>query len=164
MLVAEHESLVTQVEKLVDPQYRSDDHKEDRLSDLSYGAPPRTSSGLSFHGGASPICIPIPAPASLIPGPSSGLPSLSESSSDKENSAPGTQQSVVTELVTIVEEEHLDIGGESSHVMAHQVQDKLVHSVLGQRCRSKAHPSRRDRWFHPFPRLGDGGNGFPFSR
>ena len=37
MLVAEHESLVTQVEKLADPQYRSDNNKEDRLSNLSYG-------------------------------------------------------------------------------------------------------------------------------
>ena len=62
MLVAEHESLVTQVKKLADPSFRSVD-KDDRLSDLSYGAPPRTSSGLSFHGGASPIPIPIPAPA-----------------------------------------------------------------------------------------------------
>ena len=111
MLVAEHESLVTQVEKLADPQYRGND-KDDQLSDLSYRAPRRTSSGLSFHGGASPIPIPIPAPASSKPGPSSGLPS-----SDKENSAPGTQQSVVTELVAIVEEEHLDIGGESGHVV-----------------------------------------------
>ena len=161
MLVAEHESLVTQVKKLVDPQYRSNDNKEDWLSDLSYGAPPRMSSGLSFHGGASPIPIPILALA--FPGPSSGLPSSSESSSDKENSAPGTQQSVVTELVAIVEEEHLDIGGESGHVMARRVQDELVHSVLGQCCQSKAHPSRCDRRFHPFPRLGDGGNGFPFS-
>ena len=55
------------------------------------------------------------------------------------------------ELVAIVEEEHLDIGGESGHVMAHQVQDELVHSILGQRCRSKAHPFRCDRQFHPFP-------------
>ena len=150
MLVAKHKSLVTQVEKLADLKYRSDD-KEDRLSDLSYGAPPRTSSGLSFHGGASPIPIPVPALASLIPGPSSGLPSSSEGSSDKENSTPGTQQSVVTELVAIIEEEHLDIGGESGHVMACQVQEELVRSVLGQRCRSKAHPSRRDHRFHPFP-------------
>ena len=163
MLVAEHESLVTQVEKLADPQYRSID-KEDWLSDLSYGAPPRTLSGLSFHGGASPIPIPIPAPASSLPGPSSRLPSSSEDSSDKENSAPGTQQSVVMELVAIVEEEHLDIGGESCHVMARRVQDELVRAVLGQRCWSKAHPSRCDRRFHPFPRLGDGGDGFPFSR
>ena len=118
MLVAEHKSLVTQVKKLADPQYRSDDNKEDRLLDLSYGAPPRTLSGLSFHGGASPIPIPIPAPASSVPGPSSRLPSSSKSSSDKENSAPGTQQSIVTELVAIVKEEHLDIGGESGHVMA----------------------------------------------
>ena len=164
MLVAEHKSLVTQVEKLADPQYRSDDNKEDRLSDLSYGAPPRMSSGLSFRGGASPIPIPIPAPASSLPGPSSGLPSLSEDSSDKENSTPGTQQSIVTELVAVIEEEHLDIGGESGHVMAHRVQDELVRSVLGQRCRSKAHPSHHDRRFHPCPRLGDGGDGFPFSR
>ena len=164
MLVAKHESLVTQVEKLADPSFRSDDDKEDRLSDLSYGAPPRMSSGLSFHGGTSPIPIPVPAPTSQLPGPSSGLPSLSEGSSDKENSTPGTQQSVVTELVAIVEEEQLDIGGESGHVMARQVQDELVRSVLGQCCRSKAHPSRRDRWFHPFPHLGDGGDGFLFSR
>ena len=163
MLVAEHESLVTQVEKLADPSFRSVD-KEDRLSDLSYGAPPRMSSGLSFHGGASPIPIPVPAPASSIPGPSSGLPSLSESSSDKENSAPGTQQSIVTELVAVIEEDHLDIGGESGHVMAWRVQEELVRSILGQCCRSKAHPSRRDRRFHPFPRLGDGGDGFPFSQ
>ena len=117
MLVAEHESLVTQVEELADPQHRGLD-KEDRLSDLLYRAPPRTSSGLLFHGGASPIPIPVPAPASSIPGPSSGLPSSSESSSDKENSAPGTQQSVVMELVAIVEEDQLDISGESGHVMA----------------------------------------------
>ena len=119
MLVAEHKSLVTQVEKLADLQYRGDDNKEDRLSNLLYREPPRMSSGLSFHGGASPIPIPVPAPTALIPGPSSGLPSLSESSSDKENSTPGTQQSVVTELMAIVKEEHLDIGGESGHMMAH---------------------------------------------
>ena len=41
MLVAEHESLVTQVEKLADLAFRSV-NKEDRLSDLLYGAPPRT--------------------------------------------------------------------------------------------------------------------------
>ena len=163
MLVAEHESLVTQVKKLADPQYQSDDNKEDWLSNLSYGEPPRTSSGLSFHGGASPIPIPIPAPASPIPGTSPRLPSSSEGSSDKENSAPGTLQSVVTELVAIVEEDHLDIGGESGHVMARRVQEELVRSVLGQRCRSKTHPSHHDRRFHPFPQLGDGGDGFPFS-
>ena len=67
---------------------------------------------------AAIVPIPVPAPASPIPGTSSRLPSSSVSSSDKENSAPGTQQSVVTELVAIVEEEHLDIGGESGHVMA----------------------------------------------
>ena len=118
MLVAEHESLVTQVEKLAGLQYQSDDNKEDWLSNLSYGEPPRTSSGLLFHGGASPIPIPVPALASSTPGPSSGLPSLSESSSDKENSAPGTQQSVVMELMAIVEEDILDRNKEAGHVMA----------------------------------------------
>ena len=68
------------------------------------------------------------------------------------------------ELVAVIEEEHLDIGGESGHVMARQVQEELVRSVLGQRCRLKAHPSRRNCQFHPFPRLGDGGDGFPFSQ
>ena len=160
MLVAEHESLVTQVEKLSNVEHQSNDAKDDRLLDLSYGEPPRTSSGPSFHGGASPIPIPIPAPASPIPGSSTGLPSSSEGSSDKENSAPGSQQSVVTELVAIVKEEHLDIGGESGHVMAHRVQEELVRSVLGQRCKSKAHPLHHDRRFHPFPQLGDGGDGF----
>ena len=164
MLVAEHESLVIQVEKLLNVDHQSDGDKNDRLLDLSYGEPPRTSSGPSFHGGASPIPIPVPSLASPIPGTSIRLPSSSEGSSDKENSAPGSQQSVVMELVTIVEEGHLDIGGESGHIMAHQVQEELVRSVLGQRCRSTAHPSCRDHWFHPFPRLGDGGNGFPFSR
>ena len=92
------------------------------------------SSGPSFHGGASPIPIPVPALASPIPGTSIGLPSSLEGSSDKENSAPGSQQSVVTELVAIVKEEHLDISGESGHVMTHHVQEELVCSVLGQRC------------------------------
>ena len=151
MLVAKHKSLVTQVEKLSNPQYGGGDDKDDRLSDRSHRAPPRTLSGLSFHGSASPIPIPIPAPVSSIPGPSSGFPSSSESSSDKESSAPGTQQSVVTELVAIIEEDHLDIGGESGHVMAHRVQDELVRSILGQHCKSKAHPSHCDRRFHPFP-------------
>ena len=164
MLVAEHESLVTQVEKLSNKEYPSDDNKDKWLSNLSYGEPPRTSSGPLFHGGMSPIPIPIPAPASPIPSSSIRRLSLLESSSDKENSAPGTQQSVVTELVAIVEEDILDRNEESGHIMAHRVQDEMVRSVLNQRCQSKAHPSRRDHQFHAFPQLGDGGNGFPFSR
>ena len=42
MLVAKHESLVTQVEKLLNVEHQSDDDKNDRLSDLLYGEPPRT--------------------------------------------------------------------------------------------------------------------------
>ena len=163
MLVAEHESLVTQVEKLAHPQYRSDDNKEDQLSDLLYGDPPRTSSSPLFHGDASPIPIPVPAPSSPVPGTSIGLPSSSESPLDKENSAPGSQQSVVMELVAIVEEDILDINKESSHVIGHLAQCELVHSLLGQRCHSKAHPSCCDHHFHPFPQLRDGGDGFLFG-
>ena len=121
MPVAEHESLVTQVKKLSGKESQCDADVGDRLSDLSYADPPRTSSGLSFHGGASPIPIPIPAPASLVPGTSVRLPSLPEGSSDKENNTPGTQQSIVTELVAIVEEDILDQGEESGHIMAHRV-------------------------------------------
>ena len=89
--------------------------------------------------------------ASPIPGTSIGLPSLLEGSSDKENSAPGSQQSVVMELVTIVEEDILDRNKESGHIMARWVQDELVCSVLGQKCQSKADPLCCDRRFHPFP-------------
>ena len=135
------------------------------LSDLSYGEPAKTlSSEPSFPGHLSPSPIPIPTPVTPVPGQDVGLPSLSEDSSDKENSVLGTQQSVVTELMAIVKEDILDWNEESSHVMAHQVQDEMVRLVLNQKCRSKAHPSRLDRQFHPFPQLGDGGDGFPFSQ
>ena len=136
----------------------------DCLSDLSYGEPVKTSlSGSLFPSHSTPSPIPIPAPVTQVTGQDVGLPSLLEGLLDKENGIPGSQQSIVMELVTIVEEENLDINGECGHVMARQVQDKMVHSVLNQRCRSKAHPSNRDCCFHPFPQLGDGGDGFPFS-
>ena len=144
MLVAKHKSLVTQVEKLSNRDYQGDNDKNNQLSNLLYGEPPRTSSGPLFHGGASPIPIPVPALASPIPSSSVRLPSSSMSSSDKENSAPGTQQSIVTELVAVVEEDILDGDEEIGHIMARHVQAKLVHSVLGQRCQSKAHPSHHD--------------------
>ena len=124
----------------------------DHLSDLSYGEPVKmSSSGPSFPGRLTPSPIPIPVPIAQGAGQDVRLPSSLEGSLDKENSAPGSQQSVVMELVAIVKEEHLDIGGESGHIMARRVQEKMVHSVLGQRCRSKAHPSLRNRHFHPFP-------------
>ena len=137
----------------------------DRLSNLSYGEPAKSSSsGPSFPGHSSPSPIPIPAPVAPVSGQDVGLPSSSEGSSDKENSVPGTQQSIVTELMAIVEEDILDCNEESGHVMARRVQDEMVRSVLNQKCHSKAHPSRHDRQFHPFPQLGDGGDGFPFSQ
>ena len=143
------------------PEMRAGHH----LSDLSYGEPAKTlSSEPSCLGHLSPSPIPIPTPVTPVPGQDVGLPSLSEDSSDKENSVLGTQQSVVTELMAIVKEDILDWNKESSHVMAHRVQDEMVRSVLNQKCRSKAHPSRLDRQFHPFPQLGDGGDGFPFSQ
>ena len=139
--------------------------RSDRLSDLSYGEPVKTlSSGPSFPSRSSPSPLPIPAPVAPVSGQDVGLSSLAEGSSDKENSILRTQQSIVTELVAIVEEDILDRNEESSHIMARRVQDKMVHSVLNQKCCSKAHPSCCDRQFHPFPRLGDGGDGFPFSR
>ena len=68
-----------------------------RLSDLSYGEPAKTlSSEPSCPGHLSPSPIPIPTPVTPVPGQDVGLPSLSEDSSDKENSVPGTQQSVVS--------------------------------------------------------------------
>ena len=75
-------------------------------------------TGPLFPSCSSPSPVPIPAPVSRIEGQDIRLPSLSEGSLDKENNVPGSQQSIVTELVAIVEEEHLDIGGESGHVMA----------------------------------------------
>ena len=136
----------------------------DCLSNLSYGEPVKmSSSGPSFPGCSSPSPVPIPAPVAPVSGQDVGLPSSSEGSSDKENSIPGTQQSVVTELVVIVEEDILDCSKESGHVMARRVQDKMVHLILNQKCRSKAHPLRWDCRFHPFPQLGDGGDGFSFS-
>ena len=128
--------------------------------------PVKTSSlGTSIPGHSTPSPLPVPALVSHVTGQDVGLPSLLESSSDKENSVPGSQQSsqVVSKLIPVIEEEHLDISRESGHVMAHRVQDKMVHLILGQQCRSKAHPSCRDHRFHPFPQLGDGGDGFPFS-
>ena len=136
----------------------------DRLSDLSYGEPVKTSpSSPLFPGCSTPSPIPIPAPVAQVTGQDTQLPSLLEGSSDKENSIPGTQQSVVTELVAIVEEDILDHNEESSHIMARRVQDEMVRLVLGQKCCSKAHPSLCDCCFYPFPQLGDGGDGFPFS-
>ena len=103
----------------------------DHLSDLSYGVPVKTLLlGPSFPGCSSPSPIPIPALVASVSGEDIGLPSLSEGSSDKENSIPGTQQSVVTELVAIVEEGILDWNEESGHLMARRVQDKMVCSVL----------------------------------
>ena len=71
MLVAEHESLVTQFEKLADLSLRSVD-KEDWLSDLSYGAPPRMSSSLSFRGCQGHSSLDAPSELNLpqkIPSP-----------------------------------------------------------------------------------------------
>ena len=138
----------------------------DCLSDLSYGEPVKTSSlGPSYPGHSTPSPVPVPVPVSHVAGQDVGLPSSSEGSLDKENSVPGSQQSseVVSKPIPIIEEEHLDIGRESGHVMAHQVQDKMVRLVLSQQCWSKAHPSTK-RHFHPYPHEGDGADGFLFGQ
>ena len=136
-----------------------------RLSDLSYGEPVKTSSlGPSLPGRLTPSPLPVPVPVSHVTGQDIRLPSSSESSSDKEKSILGSQQSseVVSKLIPVIEEEHLDIGGESGHVMAHHVQDEMVRSILGQQCQSKAHPSLKCH-FLPYPHAGDGADGFPFG-
>ena len=74
----------------------------DRLSDLSYGEPVKTSSsGLSFPGCLSPCILPVPAPASPILGTDVGLPSSTMSSLDKENSAPRWGQRVTYPVGTL---------------------------------------------------------------
>ena len=38
---------------------------------------------------------------------------------------------ITMSMTPIIKEEHLDIGGESGHVIACHVQDKMVCSILG---------------------------------
>ena len=142
-----HEDQVAMIARMVGYEERACHCGDgsDRLSNLSYGEPVKmSSSGPSFPGRLSPSPLPIPALVTSIPGQDVGLPSSSEGSSDKENSIPGTQQSVVTELVAIVKEDILDRNEESGHVMVRRVQDEMVRLVLNQKCCSKAHPSLRD--------------------
>ena len=152
-----------QVEKLAGKECHCGQDSK-RLSNLSYSKPPQMSLGPLFHGGTSPIFIPIPALSSPLPGSNIWLPSSSKDSLDKENSVPGSEQSsqVVSELIPIIKEDHLDIGGESGHVMAWLVQHKLVCSILAQCCKLKAHPSLQE-CFHPYPHPGDGADGFLFG-
>ena len=129
-----HEDQVTMVTRMVGYEEKvcHCGDVSDHLSNLSYGEPVVTLLNPLFPGRSTPSPLPIPAPVSHVTGQDVGLPPSSESSSDKENDTPGSQQSseVVSELVPIIEEDHLDIGGESSHVMACCVQEEMVHSVL----------------------------------
>ena len=121
-----------------------------RLSELSYDEPPVASgSNLSFRDGGSPSPVPIPPPASQIPGPDVALPSSGSSSSDKENSSVGSFQSapqVVSELVEIAEVDP-DVDDEDAQALS-DAMDAEVRSRLFQRCKSKQHPHR----FAPFPK------------
>ena len=157
MLQAEHESLVARVDELGSEQSQFED-AADRLSDLSYGEPPRTSSP---HQAASPIPIPIPPPTAPCEPSSIGLPSSSEDSPDTDNSFPRTEQS--SEAVRVLNPiDEFDIGAEVGYVIGRQFSEQLVSSVLNQRCKSKAHPSRKHR-FEPYPHQGEGRD-FPFDR
>jgi hypothetical protein len=157
LLQSEHESLVDKVLALESEQSQFED-AADRLSDLSYGEPPRTSTP---HQAASPIPIPIPPPATSGEPSSSGLPNSEEDSPDTDNSVPRTEQSseAVRVLVPI---EEFDPGAEVGYVIGRQFSEQLVSSVLNQRCKLKAHPSRK-HLFHPYPRKGEGRD-FPFDR
>src|SRR6204780_916277 len=157
MLQTEHESLVEKVIALESEQSQFED-AADRLSDLSYGEPPRTSSP---HQAASPIPIPVPPPAATREPSSIRLPSSEEDSPDTDNSVPRTEQSseAVRVLVPI---EEFDPGAEVGYVIGRQFSEQLVSSVLNQRCKSRSHPSRKHR-FHPYPHEGEG-HDFPFDR
>ena len=88
-----HEDQVVIVARMVGYEERACHCGEgsDRLSDLSYGEPVKTSSsGPSFPGCSTPSPLPIPVPVSHIEGQDVGLPSSLESSSDKENDIPGS--------------------------------------------------------------------------
>ena len=121
-----------------------------RLSDLSYDEPPVASgSGLSFHDRGSSSPLPVPPPVSQVQGPDVPLQSSGSSSSDKENSSPGSFQSapqVVSELVEIVEADP-DVDDEEAQALS-DAMDAEVRSWLFQRCKSKQHPHR----FAPFPK------------
>ena len=121
-----------------------------RLSDMSYDEPPVASgSGLSFRDGGSPVPIPVPPPTSQVHGPDVSLPSSGSSSSDKENSSPGSFQSApqaVSELVEIVEADP-EVDDEEAQALS-DAMDAEVRSRLFQRCKSKQHPHR----FAPFPK------------
>ena len=99
-----HEDQVAMVARMVgyeEKAYHCGDGSN-RLSNLSYGEPVKmSSSGPFFPGHSSPSPIPVPAPVAPVPSQDIGISSSLEGSSDKENSIPGTQQSVVTELMAI---------------------------------------------------------------
>ena len=117
----------------------------DRLSHLSYGEPPvALSSGPSFPSEGSPQPIPVPLPTSAA-GPIVPLSPLSPGDSDKENSNEGcfeSAQQVMTDLVTIWEEDN-----EAAQALS-DAMDAEVRSRLFQRCKLKQGPKH----FHPYPK------------
>ena len=121
-----------------------------RLSDVSYDKPPVASgSGDSFPGGRSPSPIPVPPPTSLVPAADIPICSSGSSSSDKENSSPGSFQSAqqaVNKLVEIVEADP-EVDDEEAQALS-DAMDAEVRSRLYQRCKSKRHP----QCFAPFPK------------
>ena len=121
-----------------------------RLSDMSYEEPLMTSgSGNSFHGGRSPIPIPIPPLSAAILAENVPIPSLGLSSSDKENNSIGSFQSAqqaVTKLVEIIEADP-EVDDEEAQALLDEM-DAEVRSRLYQRCKLKQHPHR----FAPFPK------------
>ena len=118
------------------------------LSNLSYGEPlVALSSGPSFPSDGSPQPIPVPPLAAVVTGPEFPASPLSPGDSDKENSNKGSfesAQQVVTNLVTIQEDEVLD---EDAQALL-DAMDVEVRSRLFQRCKSKQGPKH----FQPYPK------------
>ena len=119
-----------------------------RLSNMSYKAPPVASgSGASFPSGGSSSHIPIPPLVAPVPAADIPVPSLGSSSSDKENSSPGSFQSTqqaVNGLVEIVEVDP-EVDDEEAQALS-DAMDAEVRGGLYQHCKSKQHPHQ----FAPF--------------
>ena len=102
-----------------------------------------------FPSGRSSSPIPIPPLTTLVPAVDIPVFSSGLSSSDKENSSPGSFQSAqqaVNELVEIMEAD-LEVDDEEAQALS-DVMDAEVRDHLYQRCKSKQHP----HWFAPFPK------------
>ena len=117
---------------------------------MLYGEPLVASgSGGSFHSESSSRALPVPPLSTSVLAADIPVPSSGSSSSDKENSSPGSFQSaqqVVNELVEIVEAD-LEVDNKDARALL-DTMDAKVRGWLFQRCKSGKHPHH----FAPFPK------------